>query len=170
MKKILVGILLTTLLLTGCGNVNSLYEGANDLQHEENSDIFDETRFFIKTVEYQECNEYFIYYRNPDGSETEVTEIGIQESAYHIIDNRIYFVQGDALISVNFTGGDRQYLYDDSSENISFNSIDSTDDEWLYCIGTKYQEIHSDSGEFEVVQRVPVKTKVKADFSEFYET
>jgi hypothetical protein len=170
MKKIFIVTLLCALILTGCGIAHRAYESPNDLDLPESGDVFDETQFFVKTVEYQECSEYFIYYRNPDGTETEITEIGVQESPYYIVNDRIYFAQGDSLISVNFTGGDKQYLYDNSAENISFNFIDSTDGEWLYCSGTKYREIHKNSDKFEAAHRVSVKTKVKADFSEFYET
>jgi len=164
MKKILIVILLCALVLTGCGTIHGADVGSNS-----NGDIFDETQFFIKTVEYQECNVYYIYYRNPDGSETQVTQIGIDETLFHIINGRIYYVQGGSLYSINFSGEDTQILSDSSGENITFDWIDDVEGEWLLCSGTKWHEIYGDPVALDGMHRMPVKTKVKADFSEFYE-
>jgi hypothetical protein len=169
MKKLLYCALACLLLLAGCDGATISNEGTNTEPAFEEAPVYDESQFFIKTVEYQEADEHYICYRHPDGTVTEIVEMGIQENPFYIVGERIYYTQGDTLYSVDFTGGDVKTLFDGSEENISFNTIDRVDGEWLYCSGTKTKYIYGDPVALDGPHRVPIKTKVKTDFSEFSE-
>jgi hypothetical protein len=152
--------------------------GNNDNETDEHvdgiSENYDEAKFFIKPVEYAECTELYICYRHPDGLETDIVMMGLQTSpqlpTFQIFDGYIYFVQGDAIHSVDFTGKNSQYFYDSSDANYTFDRIIEVKEGWLYCCGTKWQEVYEDSYfPDEVPCRIPAYTKVKADFTEFME-
>ncbi len=169
MKKILCFSLMCLtcfLLLCGCNSENNT---GNNEQFYDKAYVYDGTQFFVKTQEHQEANDYFICYRYPDGSEEEIIKMGIQNNPFYIIEERLYYTQGDSLYSVDFAGEDKEILYDESDENISFNQIYRVGKGWLYCSGTKWAEISGDPVALDGRHRVPVSTRVKADFSEFQE-
>jgi hypothetical protein len=174
MKKIFISMILITLILTGCnmGYDYDLYLG-DDLHLMENTeeahDSFNASQFFVKTVTTPMQHEYFICYRNPDGSETEITSMGLQQNPYYIIGDRIYYTHYDSLVSVDFNGNDKKTLYDWSEEFYSFHWIDSVEGDWLICSGAKWQEIYGDPVALDGMHRVTAYTRVKTDFSEFHE-
>lgn len=155
------------LLLSSCYNENS--STSNSEHFNDKAYVYDESRFFMKTEEHQEANDYFICYRHPDGSVEEIIRMGLQNNPFYIVGDRLYFTQCGSLYSVDFTGKDTQTLYDESDENISFDQIHRIEGGWLYCSGTKWTEITGDPTALDGLHRVPVSTKVKADFSEFQE-
>jgi hypothetical protein len=162
MKKIIICILLCALFLAGCENIfedsitdlNDSYLLDEEIENDDDAAVFDETRLFVKTVEYVMCHEYFICYRNPDGSETEIVKMGLQQNPFHVIGERIYFTEGDALYSVDFNGGDKQYLSDRSDDYYSFNLIERVEGDWLLCSGTKWKEIYGDPVALNGLRRV----------------
>ena len=173
-KYFLTLIACAILLLAGCKATNGMpnvpdatVESGHSIEAEKPT--YDESEFFVKTIEYQECNEYVLCYRHEDGTIDELVNMGTQESPFYIIGERIYYTQGDTLISISFTGEDKKTLYDDSEANISFNEILHVENDWLYCSGTKWEEIYDDPAALDGPHRVPIVTKVKTDFSEFHE-
>lgn len=174
MKNRAIFLLVCILLFTGCSNGYTAY--TNQWENEEYSTYnqeqpFDPAQLFVKMVERGECNCFYLYYRNPDGSETQIVWMGLQtgieqEHPFFIISERIFFTQAGQLVSVAFNGENINFLFGDTEEEISFDWIDFVDGEWLYISGTKWQEIYDDPSMLGEFRRVPIRTRVSADFSE----
>jgi len=163
MKKFL-SIILLTVIFTGvffsCENKNG--------EKSEGSAVYDETQFFIKSIEGPLVIEYFICYRNPDGSETEIVKMGTDQTPFRINGERIYYTQFCNLISVDFSGKDKKYLNAAASEDeISFEQVISADGEWIYCSGSHWEEIYGDPVALDDPHRIQIYLKAKTDFSEY---
>jgi len=126
------------------------------------------TGFFIKTVEYQECNEYVVCFRSPTGEVAEIVNIGTREQPLIIVNERIYYATGLSLVSVNLEGGDKKALNPDNGDTFE-SMIDMVDEdgEWLYCSGRKMVEIYGDPVALDGVHFLPADFRVKPDFSEY---
>ena len=126
--------------------------------------------FFIKKVEYQECNEYIVCHRFYTGEVTEIVNIGIREQPLIIVNERIYYATGLSLVSVNLGGGDQKVLNPDNGDTFEL-MIDMVDEdgEWLYCSGRKMVEIYGDPVALDGVHFLPAHFRVKPDFSEYSE-
>jgi len=125
-------------------------------------------RFFMKKVEYQECNEYIVCSRSPTGEVAEIVNIGPREQPLIIVNKRIYYATGISLVSVNLEGGDQKVLNPDNGDNFEL-MIDIVDEggEWLYCSGRKMVEIYGDPVALDGVHFLPADFRVKPDFSEY---
>ena len=173
MRNTAILLFVCVLLLAGCAN-----GPAFDTDQRESEEYFtynqehpfDAARLFVKMIECGECNCFYLYYRNPDGSETQIVWMGLQtgteqQHPFYIIGERIFFMQADHLVSVDFSGENKQLLSGDTQE-ILFDWIDSVDDQWLYVSGTKWQEVYGNGTPLEGMYMIPVRVRVNADFSE----
>jgi len=124
--------------------------------------------FFIKKVEYQECNEYIVCHRFHTGEVTEIVNIGIREQPLIIVNERIYYATGIDLVSVNLKGEDAKRLRRDEGHSFEL-MIDMVDEggEWLYCSGRKMVEIYGDPVALDGVHFLPAHFRVKPDFSQY---
>ena len=119
---------------------------------------YDADQLFVKTTTEYEANENILYYRHPDGSETEIANLGFHLPPVVVIGNNIYYTKNADLYAVDFEGNEIGFL--DGAETV-FRKIVSKDDEWLYCHGSIPQSAMD--------VYVPIYTKVKADLSETHE-
>ena len=150
-----------TVLMTGCAS-----ENANIKDYIEDYDV---SRFFVKTVEKQLCNEYIVCYEKSNSETVEVVNMGIADQKLIIAGQRIFYSTGYTLLSVDFEGANEIVLEKNPEDDIIFEKITSTDDEWLYCEGRKMVEIYGDPTALDGVHFIPTKFKVKIDFSEYSE-
>jgi len=172
MKKWLIALLCTGLIVLAAdcavkpepeyktgesGTYNGVYE-----------EDYSTNPFFMKTVEYQECNEYIVCYRSPNGEVVEIVNIGEREQPLVIVNERIYYATGLALVSVNLEGGNKKVLNPDNGDTFEL-MIDMVDEggEWLYCSGRKMVEIYGDPVALDGVHFLPADFRVKPDFTEY---
>jgi hypothetical protein len=152
--------------ITGC---NYIGQGIIDVAAQSVAENHDDTsRFYIKTVEYQECREYIICRENPDGEVAEIVNMGVREQPLIIEDGRIYYSTGLELVSVDFDGENKK-TFSDGGDEIIIEQIYYVDGEWLYCAGRKQTEIYDDPATADGVHYPRTIYKVKADFSEYSE-
>ena len=163
-KRIFVAMLCAFLavLIAGCASKN--------MNLEDYTERYDISRFFVKIVDNQECNEYIVCYEKENGNTIEIVNMGIEKQKLIISGQRIFYSTGFTLISVDFEGENEMLLEKNQDSDISFEKITSTDNEWLYCEGRKMVEIHEDPTALDGIHYIPAKFKVKIDFSEYSET
>lgn len=170
MRKYL-SILLLCLLLAACGKPDvTIPEGyySGDPSVEESSQQAD-PQFFMEKQEQEMADEYFLCRRDPDGTVTRLYSMGLQEVPFLVEGERIYFTSGDTLVSTDLQGQDIQTFFDTSDARYSFNRVLEVKDGWIACAGTKWAEITDDPAALPGPHRVRVITRVKTDFSQFYE-
>lgn len=96
--------------------------------------------------------------------------LGTEVVPFLVEGDRIYFTQGDTLVSTDLKGQARQTFFDDRTEQqYSFNRVLKVEDGWVLCSGTKWAEITDDPAALLGPHRVKAITRDKTDFSEFYE-
>lgn len=150
-------------LLSGC----AAGKQTNDHPVSDTSKASDDaSRLFVQKVEYQEGDEYFVSYKNQDGSVVKIDEISDGGQLLAAAGQRVYYATGVVLVSVNFEGKDRKIFQDSSPNRFSFARINSVSDGWLYCSGKKMTEIYGDPVAADGAQFVPANMKVKTDFTE----
>ena len=120
--------------------------------------------YYVKTVSYPMINEYIVCCKNPDGSETEIVNMGMQAQQFFISGQRIYFIN-NGLRSVNFFGEDEQRL---SAAKYQMEQISFVNDGWLYVYAIKRDETSEGSAP-NGSRHVTVQLRVKDDFSVYEE-
>ena len=114
-------------------------------------------------------DEYFLC-RQDAGGTTRLFSLGLEAVPFLVEDGRIYYTDGDTLVSTDLEGQDRLTFFDDQTEEqYSFNRVLKIEDGWISCSGTKWAEITDDPAALPGPHRVKAITRVKTDFSEFYE-
>jgi len=170
MKKIAV-MLLACLLLAACGKPEiTLPEGyySGDPAAEQSEAA--QPTFFVEKEEQAMVDEYFLCRQDGDGTVTRLFSLGFEAVPFLVEGDRIYYTDGDSLVSTDLEGGDRKTFFDDQTEEqYSFNRVLKIEDGWISCSGTKWAEITDDPAALPGLHRVKAITRVKSDFSEFYE-
>ena len=170
MKKI-AAIFLLCLLLTACGKPEiTLPEGyySGDPAAEQSEEA--QPTFCVEKEEHAMGDEYFLCRQDVDGTVTRLFSLGLEATPFLVEDGRIYFTDGDTLVSTGLEGQDRRTFFDDQTEEqYSFNRVLKIEDGWISCSGTKWAEITDDPAALPGPHRVKAITRVKTDFSEFYE-
>jgi len=181
LKRWLIALLCIGLIVSAAGcAVKTQPESAPEPEHESSESgesatypgmyevNYSTNGFFMKKVEYQECNEYIVCYRSPNGEVVEIVNIGIREQPLIIVNDRIYYATGSSLVSVNPEGEDEKFLNPDNGDTFEL-MIDMVDEdgEWLYCSGRKMVEIYGDPVALDGVHFLPADFRVKPDFSEY---
>lgn len=163
MKKCFLFLALCSLLivsLVGCSH-SSLPTEEDSLSEIQEYDV---SRFYIKTVHYELCNEYIVCYGN---DKHEIVNIGTTPQPLIITNDRIFYCCYGSLASTDFDGKEQELSH--FNDDIAVEQINSTDGEWLYCSGKKRVEIYNDPVALDGVHFIPANFKVKIDFSEYSE-
>ena len=164
-------ILLLCLLLAACGKPDiTLPEGYYSGGPAEEQSQEAEPAFYVEKEEYSMGDEYFLCRRDAGGTATRLFSLGLEAVPFLVEDGRIYYTDGDTLVSTDLEGQDRRTFFDDQTEEqYSFNRVLKIEDGWISCSGTKWAEITDDPAALPGPHRVKAITRVKTDFSEFYE-
>lgn len=169
MVKKYLAILLTCLLLTACtGRAVTIPEGYYSGPEQESSTAQQTPQFFIEQQDMGEVIQYSICRCGADGSLTQIADLGpANDTPFFLWEERIYYTAGGSLFSVDYNGSDTRSLCDSSEEQISFDRITMVQDGWVYCRGTRWQEINNDPAALPGPHRVKAVIRAKADLSEF---
>ena len=169
MKKI-VAAALCCLLLAACGKPDvTLPEGYYSGPAQEESESAAQPQFYVEKQEQAMADEYFLCRLDADGTQTRLFSLGVEDVPFFVEGDRIYFTSGDTLVSTNWDGEDRKTFFDQSEQQYSFNRVLKIEDGWISCSGTKWAEVTDDPAALPGPHRVKAITRVKIDFSEFYE-
>ena len=95
---------------------------------------------------------------------TEITDLGMENHNYVIVEDRIYYVNESILTSIDCTGQDKQTFHAAECE-VTPRVVMYYADGWLYCHGTKMAEISGDPVAADGPHAVTGFMKVKIDFS-----
>ena len=169
MKKI-VAAALCCLLLAACTKPNvTLPEGYYSGPAQQESEAAAQPQFYVEKEEQALADEYFLCRRDANGTQTRLFSLGIEAVPFLVEGDRIYFTSGDTLVSTDLEGKDRKTFFDQSEQQYSFNRVLKIEEGWISCSGTKWAEVTDDPAALPGPHRVKAITRVKTDFSEFYE-
>lgn len=163
--------LLVMLLLAGCSANKESVETAeampNPLENFSYSIIPHERQasgFFLREKVLPEMIEYEICYRNPNGEEVLVVSQGSNNSRFEIIEDRIYYVDGD-LHSLDFMGENRR----DFLSDYEILRLLGQQDGMLVCQGQKLVEYVDDPAAADGPHWVGVQLLISPDFTQVTE-
>ena len=109
-KRFIIIILIILLVFTGC-----YYNTGRQIDYMDESEIeFDGYNFYADKISDSELIEYAVFYMQPEGTPTEIVNIGT-DPQFNIINNRIYFTKNGSLQSVNLKGQDNKAMHIDLS-------------------------------------------------------
>ena len=163
-KKFIIIPLIILLIFSGC-----YYNTGRQIDYMEESEIeFDGYNFYADKINDGELIEYGVYYMQPEGTPTLIVNIGT-DPGFNIINKRIYFTKDNSLQSVNLKGQDNKVMHIDSDLNYSFESINSYDDQWIYCEAQKWEIITDDPVAIDGPHRVDTVIAVNYDFTQWEE-
>ena len=167
MKKLLA-VCLACLVLAACGKPEYVtpegyYSGPSAEEELPQTPVF-----FVEKEELAEATQYRICRQNEDESITVIADLGPDnDTPFFLLEDRLYYTAGGSLCSVDFEGQNPRTLYDSGEEQVSFDRITMVEDGWIYCRGTRWQEITDDPAALPGSHRVAVTTRTKADLSGF---
>lgn len=165
MKKIIICLFACLFLFTGC--TDSTTTDSESTVISSDSQSYDETNFFVRTVENQELNQYYISYTNSDGSVTDIYDMGLRaaEPPFLVYDGYIYCAGRD-LLKIDYDGNIVERFENGADGIVQINSVINIYDGSIYCIATQEFEIYGDPVALDGVHYQKVRIKVKLDFSE----
>ena len=163
-KRFIITILIILFIFTGC-----YYNTGRQIDYMDESEIeFDGYNFYADKISDGELIEYAVFYMQPEGTPIEIVNIGT-DPEFNIINKRIYFTKNGSLHSVNLKGQDNKAMHIDSNLNYSFESINSYDDQWIYCNAQKWEIITDDPVAIDGPHRVDTVIAVNYDFTQWEE-
>jgi len=150
------------LFCTGCDGFHDAIFEEEDIDVPEEQ--YDLDNFFVKEVEKFDCNAYILCYEHRDGEVTEIVDMGFERHNFVVVEDRIYYVKGSTLTSIDFTGQDKRTFHAAECE-VEPREVMYYADGWLYCQGTKMIEIYGDPVAVDGPHAVTGFMKIKIDFS-----
>lgn len=165
MKNRFFLVVLSMMIFLFCAGCDEFH---NAIFEEENIDIpeeeYDPDNFFVKEEKEPECYSYTLCYEHMDGEVTEIVDLGMEYHNFVIVEDRIYYVNGSTLTSIDFAGQDKETFHDAECE-VKPREVMYYADGWLYCHGVKMVEIYGDPVALDGPHAVTGFMKVKIDFS-----
>jgi hypothetical protein len=167
-NRTIAWLLVLLVLLGGCGARSLLERESKAAKNMPAGQQKPEpNRYFIKKVAHREANDYIVCYGSPEGESVEIVNIGQREQPLTMVNGRIYYATGISLISVNLQGKDQKILNPNKSD--TFETVTGSDENWVYCAGTRQVEILGDPVALDGVHHAPAEYRVAADFSSYEE-
>lgn len=158
---IILSIMSLCCICTGCGDFHDAIFEEENINIPE---VYDADNFFVKEVEQFDCNAYILCYEHRGGEVTEIADMGFEQHNFVIVEDRIYYVNGSTLTSIDFTGQDKK-TFSDPEQVLSFLNVLRYEDGWLYCSSVKMVEIYGDPVAVDGPHAVYILSRVKIDFS-----